>query len=957
MKRILLTVFTGVVASVFLQVFAFSAATEAVPAAGGTETIVWDSLESKHLWSIAQWGDAAKLAVAPDNKTEGEKCFKVSFGPEGKQNPPKGVVLEREQSAIDLDTSKKLTVDVYNDGPPLEMALVLYTDEFIESSTATIKKGLNKDITFDLHAKDFKSPTSKWQYNYSPRPGTIAWRIMFIMYTEDPDIKSTVCFDNIRLERTPRITSEQKIIALADYKEPRITAVKTGNEKVEQYEKLEITVDFEGTYQYPYNPDNIDLTAYFTAPDGKKYIMPGFLYSGKVDGVNISDAVWKVRFTPVIAGEWEYYVEVRNPKGKAKSEKFSFECFAPASPKKGFARISRRDPLFFEFENGEYYYPIGQNVAWAPSVQMFDHYFSKMHENMYNWTRVWMSSWQCAIEWLDVGDYHGLNNYNLKNAKLLDDITDLAKKYDLYFQLVLNQHGQLSTKVDPEWLNNPYNKKNGGPCEKPADFLTDPEAKRLYKMRMRYIVARWGYSTNILAWEPWNELTLMDNYDSNLDIPWQKEMGCYLNSIDPYRHMITTSYFGNFPKEIWKLPEISYGQIHMYTPEIVTTLDGLYMIMKDYKKAYFVGEYGGSNLSGIDIQDPDATVHHNGIWAAYMTVSSGDAMPWQWDDYIDPRNLYFHWRALSKFNEGEDRRGQKYQYSRGTMEFDDGTILMAQGIMNNNKALVWVYDLYATKFNQGEFKPLDVKGAVLTVAGMDKGDYKIEFWDTYKGIVTGTADTKCDGRKLDIPLPEIKKDIAVKITACNENARPRSGKIYIESKYAEKDVPEEPRKLWEGFEVQGDWDYAGWGDKVKVSLAGNKVTEGKKAIKVVFDKAGRRTDGKGICVQNTKLNLDLSKEKKMVFDVYLDAPNSIEVSVVLNSKGFCESVRRIIVPGWNRNITFDLKARTFKKESTKWQHKGEIDREEPMKEVMFMFYPWDVESGSFYIDNVGFLNN
>ncbi|MFA6355887.1 MAG: DUF5060 domain-containing protein [Candidatus Omnitrophota bacterium] len=947
-----------ILSAVFLTMAALSAsaaASTAASAAAVTETVVWDSLEAKHLWSLAQWGDAAKLSIVADNKTEGEKCFRVSFGPEGKQNPPKGVVLEREQSAIDLDTSKKLMVDIYNDGPPLEMALVLYTDEFIESSTATIRKGLNKDITFDLHAKDFKSPTSKWQYSYTPRPGTIAWRIMFVMYTEDPDVKSDVYFDDIRIERTPRLTSEQKIIPLADYTEPKVTAVKPVSDKVEQYERFETDVAFEGTYQYPYNPENIDLTAYFKSPDGKKYVMPGFLYSGKVDGVNISDAVWKVRFTPVTAGKWEYYVTVKNPKGTAKSETMSFECMAPSAPKRGFARISKKDPLFFEFDNGEYHYPLGQNVAWAPSVDMFEHYFSKMHDNMYNWTRVWMSSWQCAIEWLDVGEYHGLNNYNLKNAKLLDDITELTKKYGLYYQLVLNQHGQLSTKVDPEWLNNPYNRKNGGPCEKPGDFLTNPEAKRLYKMRLRYIIARWGYSPNILAWEPWNELTLMDNYDAALDIPWQKEMAQYMNSVDPYRHMITTSYFGNFPKDIWKQPEISYGQIHMYTPEIVTTLDGLYMIMKDYKKAYFVGEYGGSNLSGIDIQDPNATVHHNGIWAAYMTPSSGDAMPWQWDDYIEPRNLYFHWNSLAKFNDGEDRRGQCYRYSRGTMEFDDGTILMAQGILNNKKALVWVYDLYRTKFNQGEVKPLDIKGAVLTIAGMDKGGYNVEFWDTYKGAVTGTAQASSDGKKLEIPLPEITKDFALKVISADGKARPKASKAYIESRYLPKEgITSEPRDLMEGFEVQGEWDYAGWGDKVKVSLAKDKVSEGKNAFKVTFDKAGRRTDGKGICVQNTKLGLDLSKAKKMVFDVYLDAPNSIEVSVVLNSKGFCESVRRIIVPGWNRNITFDLMAKTFKKESTKWQHKGEIDREEPMKEVMFMFYPWDVESGSFYIDNVGF---
>lgn len=920
-----------------------------------TETFLWDGMETKNYWSIAKWSDKGELSLSVEHRTEGANAFKVAFGPEGKQDPSKGIVLEKEQTAIDIASTKKIILDVYNDGPPFELALVLYTDEFCESSTETIKKGLNKDIVFDLSAKDFKSPTSKWSYNYSLRPGTIAWRVMFIIYPDDIDDSGSVYFDNIRVEKIPRIKSAQNVIPVADYTPPEIISVTPENNKVEQYEKFELIVDFKGTYQYPYNPEDIDLTAVFTSPSGKKFTMLGFFYSGKVDGVNIKDAVWKIRFAPPVSGKWTYSITVKNPKGTAESELFGFEC-TPAT-KKGFVRVSKKDPLYLEFDNGEFYYPIGQNVAWASSLGAYDYYFSKMHENKYNWSRVWMSSWQCALEWLDVGDFHGLNNYNLKNAKLLDDITDLAKKHDIYFQLVLNQHGQLSTKVDPEWLNNPYNAKNAGPCNKPSEFLTNEEAKVLFKYRMRYIVARWGYSTNILAWELWNELTLMDDYDSELDIPWQREMAQYIEKIDPYQHLITTSYFGNFPKDIWKLREIDFGQIHMYTPEIVTTLDGLYQIMKDYKKPYFVGEFGGSNLSGIDKEDPNATVQHNGIWAQYMTASAGNAMPWEWDSYIDPCNLYYHWLALAKFNEGEDRRNMNYQYSRATIELDDGTILMAQGILNDKKAFIWLYDLYRTKFNQGNSRPFDVKDASLILKDMADGEYKVEFWDTYKGTITKVLEGRCEKSELKISLPEITTDIACKVIAQEPKTSAQSNrKPYIVSNYLEKDVPVASRSLWEGFETMNGWNSADWADKVKVSLSRDKITEGRNALKVIFDKKGRRSDGKGIVIQKQSLFLDLSKAKEMVFDIYLDAPNSVEVSIVLNSLGFCESVRKILLPGWNKNVTFDLTAKTFKKEPTRWLHRGGIDRDVPMQEVMLIFYPWDVESGSIYIDNIVFLN-
>lgn len=920
------------------------------------EVVLWDGLESKSQWSIAGWGDKGELSLTTEHKTEGEKAFEVKFSPEGKQTPSKGIVLEKEQTAIDIDSTEKVILDIYNDGLPFELALVLYTDEFCESSTETIKKGMNKDVSFNLRAKDFKSPTSNWRYNYSLRSGTIAWRVMFIIYPDDVGDTGNVYFDNIRLKKTPRIKSVQNIISVADYKPPKIISVKPEKVKFQQYERFELIVDFEGTYQYPYNPEDIDLTGTFVSPTGEKFIMPGYFHSGTVDGVNIKDAVWKIRFTPTIVGEWGYQVEVKNPKGASKSELFSFECLPAA--KRGFMRISKRDPLYFEFDNSEFYYPIGQNVAWAPSVDAYEHYFSKMQENKYNWSRVWMSSWQCAIEWLDVGHFHGLNNYNLKNAEILDQIFDLAQKYDIYFQLVLNNHGQLSTKIDPEWLNNPYNAKNGGPCKRSNEFFTNEEAKKLFRYRMRYIVARWGYSTNLLAWELWNEVTLTDDYDSKLDIAWQKEMAQYIKTLDPYKHLITTSYFGNFPKDIWRLPEIDFGQIHMYTPEIVTTLDGLYEIMKDYRKPYFVGEFGGSNQSGIDRGDPEATTQHCGIWAQYTTPSAGNAMPWEWDSFIDPCNLYFHWLALAKFNEGEDRRNVNYQYSRGTIELDDGTILMAQGVMNDRRALIWIYDLYRTKFNQGELKPFCVKGASLTLMGMANGEFRIEFWNTRKGEITGVLEVTCKNSELTIQLPEITTDIACKVISKESNIPTQSArKPYIASSYLNKELPLLKRDLWESFETLNGWNSADWGDKVKISLAKEHATKGRGCLKITFDKQGRRTDGKGIVVQKQNISLDLSKAKKMVFDVYLDAPNSIEVSVVLNSRGFCESVRKIILPGWNRNVTFDLTAKTFKKESTRWLHTGEIDRDAPMQEAMLIFYPWDVEAGNIYLDNVGFLSD
>lgn len=917
------------------------------------QTIKWDNFDNLEYWSVGTWGDGAQISQSQEHAAEGDKSLKIHFTKEGRKFQGKGVVVEKEQIALDVDSTKKIILDVYNDAGPMKMAVVLHTGDFCESSPITLRPGWNKNIVIDLEAKNFKSSASKWKYNYSLISGSIVWRTMLIFYRGDIE-EGDLYVSNIRIEKVPRLGEEQIPIAVSKYQKPEIIALVVDEKEVKQYEKFEVTVNFKGTYQYPYDPKDIALDAEFISPSGVKFSVPGFLYAAGIKGIKVDSAVWKVRFAPNEVGTWKYKVTVANPKGRSVSKVNEFIC--QPSNSRGNLRISKIDPMYFEFDNGGFYYPIGQNVAWASSAGAFDYYFSKMSKNGYNWTRIWMSSWQFALEWLDVGHYYGLGNYSLRNAEYLDRTVELAEKNNLYFQLVLNNHGQLSTKVDPEWINNPYNAKNGGPCKRPQDFFTNKDAKRLLKNRLRYIVARWGYSTNIFAWELWNEVTLTDNYNAKVDIAWHKEMSAYLKKIDPYKHLITTSYFGSFPDGIWKVKNLDYGQIHMYTPEIVSTLGGIYQLMRPYHKPYFVGEFGTSNLDGIDRMDSKATNQHAAIWAQFVTPSAGDAMCWEWDNHIDPNNLYYHWKALAAFAEGEDRRCRNYSYARATITGQDNKSLSVQGILNNQQAMFWIFDLDRTKFKQKILPALYVEGAGIELGGMLDGIYLVEFWDTYTGQILKVIGAECKNSHLNIELPVITKDIACKVKLARlaefqdvkTVAKPR-----LVSSYPERPLPPRAGKLWEDFEKIGDWHLADWGDKAKLTLSKEHTTSGKKALKVTFSEKGRRSDAKGIVVEKNDLNLDLKNTKKMIFDIYNDNPESFEVSVVLNSTGFCESVREIVNPGQN-TITIDLGASNFKKSESRWTHGATLDKNRPIHQMMIIAYPWDIVSGEFYLDNIRF---
>ena len=45
-------------------------------------------------------------------------------------------------------------------------------------------------------------------------------------------------------------------------------------------------------------------------------------------------------------------------------------------------------------------------------------------------------------------------------------------------------------------------------------------------------------------------------------VAWHREMGAYLKKIDPYQHLVTSSFSGSAYPELWTIPEIDFSQSH-----------------------------------------------------------------------------------------------------------------------------------------------------------------------------------------------------------------------------------------------------------------------------------------------------------------------------------------------------------------------------------------------------------
>ena len=442
---------------------------------------------------------------------------------------------------------------------------------------------------------------------------------------------------------------------------PSLSIDRISNEEVPLYGLLEIDLNVTANFENPFNPDQVDVAATIETPTGRMVQIPAFYYQDfnrKLVGateslVAASEPYWRVRYTPTEIGEHVIHITLKDKVETVTSEKLTLNVCPSDEP--GFVRLSETDRRYFRFDNNQSILFIGHDVCWFGSKGTYDYdeWFSSMNLNGEKITRIWMAPWAFGIEWKQ------LEYYDLTEAWRLDYVTRKAEEKGIYIILCLMNHGQLqSGGMTGEWSNNPYSAGRGGPLEKPSDFWTNEEALELFKRRLRYVVARWGYSTHILSWELWNEVELTDNYDFDTVARWHNDMAEYLRRTDPYDHLITTSS----DPHLGGLDSMDFVTVHRYGPTAFKDIaGGVSEIVKDlwakYEKPILITEFGADWRwfnSPYTYKDTEGIEIHNGIWPSILSGSASSAMLWWWDDYIHPYNLYYHFKALSSYLEEID---------------------------------------------------------------------------------------------------------------------------------------------------------------------------------------------------------------------------------------------------------------------------------------------------------------
>jgi hypothetical protein len=708
-----------------------------------------EDFEHDPRWGLDSADNYGTLAYAETFATVGESCLRVTFTDNGR-----GKTSFRKEVKYDLSDTRRFLLDVFNPqaatGVSVSLQFVTTKGGYFQAKPRALAPGWNRDLCFSLNEKGFTAGVDlkKWQAENAEIS-----RVMLLVYPGE--LKNGELFlDNLRSDSP---TADAARVA-------HIEKFFPANKTVNQFARAEarLLVSFpslhlaayqpEGTTTVDFGmplPEDIGVMGRFIGPDNVEIKAPGFFYDWEDCGARMDV---RVRFAPKLAGLWRYQIGVCSNGDWVWTQPASFIC-QPATDRRGLVTIDENDPRYFAYENGEFFYPIGQNIAWAAD---YEPYLKEVKNYGGNFMRTWICPWNNRLEKIDLK-----GQYDCAAARAIDRMFELAETYDVQVQLTVFVHGMLLW----EWDNTVYSAKNGGPCRDPREFWRNAEAKKMFRQRLDYIVARWGYSRHLLAWELFNEAELAPHFCEEDIVNWHREMSRYLKKIDPHQHLVTTSTIGpDRVFSLWKVEDIDYIQSHIYSIEIGDRLRATSDQYLKFRKPYFVGEFGRGWKPETDPEDETGHHLHQGLWLAWMMNASGSVMPWWWDTYIQPNKLEHNWRGLCLFSRGEDRRGKNYAEISRRLINRNGSDTLVAGLVSPQEAFGYIYTEARLRTPRAEvLTDLLAETDAVTVSGLADGEYRLEIWDTHSGAIACTEKVKVTAGAVVLPLGAVKNDFAFKL--------------------------------------------------------------------------------------------------------------------------------------------------------------------------------------------------
>ncbi|MCC6802883.1 MAG: hypothetical protein IT319_08365, partial [Anaerolineae bacterium] len=348
----------------------------------------------------------------------------------------------------------------------------------------------------------------------------------------------------------------------------------------------------------------------------------------------------------------------------------------------------------------------GHNLLWSwnagGGLVAYEKWLRELSEAGGNYARLLIDDpWFIGLEWSNpAGDYRAAQD----DAARLDTILNLAADYGVSLQLVLLWHQALTTyqglpvvvpnnpprpDTSADWDNYGYNARNGGFMTSPGAFFANERAQALFRQRLRYIAARWGYSPQVFAWEIVDEIDRTTNYNPPVASEWLTQMAGYLREVDQNRHLITAGSRDNDPI-ITDNPLLSFTQARFFqrrpfettADQVVGALEPIRQNLNAVDAPTLLTEFALNPWLEPTSDDADGISVQTTLWAAAFSGAGGGAMSAYGETYVVPLGLQRYYPPLAAFAATVDWANLDLQPAEAALVSDDEAVYQPLRISN-----------------------------------------------------------------------------------------------------------------------------------------------------------------------------------------------------------------------------------------------------------------------------------
>jgi hypothetical protein len=568
------------------------------------------------------------------------------------------------------------------------------------------------------------------------------------------------------------------------------TFVSRDSGPVQALAKVTYSLRLDRTFENPYDGRQIKVWATVRRPNGQTDVVPAFWHQPHVVNDTTRTIVatgipsWGIRYTPLAPGKHIVRFHAATGAGAGtRSEARSFTAAAASADARGFVKVSSEDRRYLTWSRSQQmFFPMGFNIdfpqfkrcdpAFNPSACLggweagsrypalvvadgsalgaADFYttwafyrdvINRLADAGGTAVRIRNDSWWLPLELPGpeghVPDYpkgvpgFSIGRYHQANAAILDLVFTLAEQRGLAIQLV-------------SWN---ANSKFGD-----ADYALGGN-EDLVKRRLTYVVARWGYSTSLYAYEYFNEV------DAALtNQPFWAAVKAWHRGIDTNGHVITNS---NATRSIAGNPVNVFDTdaTHVYTmpgEDIQRVGD-----FTTSTKPLVMSEYGNRRYNTLPVDaDPIGINAREGLWMAIVGHKSG-ALYWWTSTHVAPLDLFATiYRGPATFLRNENF-AERTWVTAG-LEHAGGPVgaVSFRGMVGDG-AFLNAYIVRTPSSEIADRAPVD--GVVLRASAVRPGTYTIRWYDQVTGAVIAERAAVADAQGLRLELPTgIARGVAVK---------------------------------------------------------------------------------------------------------------------------------------------------------------------------------------------------